>query len=213
MTLGSEQQPERVPEGMPSLVELDLDGYTFIEKEGSLRVVWPRDSLGCAFAFSVGLVAVNLAVLYFMLPTNWSDVSWWQLIPAALAVLGLGLLARTIRHWREPASASILRRTYWLFDKESGNVYRQGKFHRTMSSITHIGIVGMEDPLGSSGPSKGGVVYYVWFAPYQGYAFTPSVAPGMVQGQIVFMSMKGASQAATLLANFLGVEVVSQQIK
>jgi hypothetical protein len=57
----------------------------------------------------------------------------------------------------------------------------------------------------------GGVFYYVWFAPKQDHRRVHG--PGLRKDVLVFEKLKDATQAATVLAAFLGVKTVSEVLE
>jgi hypothetical protein len=69
-------------------------------------------------------------------------------------------------------------------------VLHRGRILRPISSITHLGL----------------------FAPNQGHDFIPKGPLGLRKDVLSFASMKDTSQAATILANYLGIEVVPNLI-
>jgi hypothetical protein len=178
-----------------------LGRYVFVEESGRLQIM---DSVGeqavkliLSALLALGGVAGSVALLVMQGPAK---AGWWLLATGTLAVLGIWLLSHVI----------VKGRTIWTFDRESGEVLHRGKFLRSLSSITHLAVFSFEWPaLAASAPSR--LVHYVEFAPRQGESVWLKGA-GSRKETLVLSSLKDASQAATILAAFLGVGVVAESV-
>jgi len=123
---------------------------------------------------------------------------WGLLVTGILIVLGIWLLSRSIA-WG--------KRSKWTFDRASGELLYRDKPFRSLSSITHVSIFVVEWPAPSAfEPNR--LIYYVEFSPRQDKNWL-SEGIGSWKETLSLRNLKDASQAATIVATFLGVGVVA----
>jgi hypothetical protein len=181
--------------GSPVHVSTSFEQYVFVEEADRLRVLWSAGEHAVKVGCSAVPLLVGVGALVALAKTrDPAQVMEWQIAAAAVAVLGCWLL------WWVLARG----RTFWVLDRQSGQLVHRGKPLRPLSSITHVAIYGID-------PSQ--PFYVVGFAPKQD-SFAASIgARGFRKDILGFQTQEKAQAAASYLAAFLKVEVVSELLE
>jgi hypothetical protein len=197
ITAGPTQKGQAAePFGRPSPPDgknVSLGNYLFVEAApGKLLIQTSPTSyvtgviLGAILSCGGVVASVALAVAH--------GLHWGLVATGAVTVLGGWALLHTLMN----------ERTIWTLDRESDTLTRRDEVVRPLSSIPHVARFAIPCPT-SSGREV--ILHYVGFAPIPGEIPLPLFC--WRKDLLCFTDKpEQAAQAATLLAAFLGVEVI-----